>query len=251
MAENRHFRLIVVGENPDELIKKYDGRTQVEPYVVMHFKDAKKLHEKYINFYGELLKKMDRSDPQYMTIETQLREYEGQDDNDFYLDITDAYEIDEETGDAISRRNPYGKYDKCHLAGSFALPLINKKGEEVYSCRKSDVDWEKIHLYDSDVYEFAWDSVMGDRKPETDNERIIYENMKERKEYFMKYGTRENYVASNTSFWGYAFLSDKIEWTELEDTMNQFEWARNFFERFITPLADNEKITIYECTRFE
>ena len=54
---------------------------------------------------------------------------------------------------------------------------------------------------------------------------------------------------SNTSFWGYAFLSEKTGWVELEETVNQFEWVKNFFNRFIAPLGDNDKISIYECLR--
>lgn len=249
MADNRHFMLVVVGENPDELIKKYDNSLTVDPYVVLKFSDAKKYHNKYILMLKELLKIMDKTDPNYFYTQEQLNIYENEDDTEFYLDITEDYDIDEETGNAISTKNPDGKYDGCSIGKNFALPLIDKNGNEVYSCRKKDVDWGKIHLTNQDVYAFAWDSVMEGLKPNTEEEKIIYENMKNRKEYFRHYGNRENYILSNTSFWGFAFLSANTGWVELEETVNQFEWVKNFFNRFIKPLNDNDKISIYECLR--
>jgi hypothetical protein len=247
--ENRHFTLIVVGENPDELVKKYDSTIKVEPYVVLQFKNAGELHKKHIHFYEEMLLKLDPSDANYKVAEEQLSLYREQSDIDFFADITEEYEIDEETGDAISDENPDGKYVSCKIGKNFSLPLINKNGEEVYSCRKSNVDWSKIHLANKEPYEFAWDSVMEGKKPENDAEKNIYENMKNRVSYFNAYGNRENYVLSNTSFWGFAFLSEKTGWVELEDTVNQFEWVRSFFDRFIKPLGENEKISVYECVR--
>lgn len=249
MADNRHFMLVVVGETPDELIKKYDNKLTVDPYVVYKFSDAKKYHEKYINVFKNLLDMLDKNDPRYFHVKEQLSLYESEDDIEFYLDIAEGYDIDEETGDAMSTSNPDGKYDGCSIGKNFALPLIDKNGNETYSCRKKDVDWNKIHLTNQEVYAFAWDSVMEGKAPKTDDEKNIYDNMKNRKEYFKHYGSRENYIMSNTSFWGYAFLSEKTGWVELEETVNQFEWVKNFFNRFIAPLGDNDKISIYECLR--
>lgn len=241
--------LVVVGENPDELVKKYDKKLKVEPYVVYQFKDAKKLHEKYIKILQGVLETMDKCNPEYLYTEGQLNSLENESDVDFFLELSEDLDIDDETGDAYTTKNPYGRYDGCSIGKHFALPLINKRGEEVYSCRKGDVDWSVVHLSNQYVYEFAWDSVMEGKKPKDESEKVIYENMKNRKEYFRHYGTRENYVFSNTSFWGYAFLSDKVEWTELEDTENQFEWVKNFYGKFIEPLGNNEKISIFECIR--
>ncbi len=248
---NRHFTLVVVGENPDELIKEYDSNKKVEQYTVLQFKNAGKLRQKYIKFYEEMLLKLEPTDPNYPLAEEQLKIYKEQSDVDFFVDITEGYDIDEETGDAVSDKNPNGKYDSCRLGKNFAVPLINKNGEEVFSCTKNEIAWDKIHLANKETYEFAWDSVMEGKKANTEEEKIIYENMKNRKAYFSTYGSRENYVLSNTSFWGYAFLSEKTGWIELEDTINQFEWVMEFYDRFILPLKENERISIYECIRME
>ena len=56
-------------------------------------------------------------------------------------------------------------------------------------------------------------------------------------------------MASNTAFWGYAFLSEKTGWVELEDNEEQFKWVVNFYNKFIKPQSDDTLISIYECRR--
>lgn len=249
MSEQRHFRLIVVGDNHTDLIKKYDNNKKVKKYLVYKFADKDKLKEKQLSYMKVSLKSLDPESPMYQMLLDQYDEYSNMDSLEFYTEITEGMIIDEETGDAYSEDNPDGRYDRIQLAGQFALPLITKEGKEIYSCRKKDVDWPKVHLTGKEAYEFAWDSVMGNKKPVTDDEKIIYENMKNRKAYFEHYKTRENYVMSNTAFWGYAFLSEKEGWKELEPNINQIDWVINFYNRFIVPLGEDELITIYECYR--
>ena len=74
--------------------------------------------------------------------------------------------------------------------------------------------------------------------------------MKNRRAYFEHFGNKENYVVSNVAFWGYAFLSEETGWVELEDNMDQVEWVKNFYKRFIEPLDDDTLITVCECIRY-
>lgn len=247
---HRHFTLMVVGDNHEEIVKKYDRNNKVKPYVVAEFKKANEYKKKTIDMYKEALGFEGMSDEKKEVINERISYYESLSDLDFFLEMTENYEIDEKTGDAYSYNNPDGKYNGCAIGGNFALPLKTLNGEETYSEVKSNINWSEIHLKDDHLYAFAWDSVMGDRKPETDDEKIVYENMKNRKEYFRTYGTRENYIASNTSFWCYAFLSEETGWIELDKNTEQFEWVKSFKERFVDVLPDDARITIYECTRF-
>ena len=89
---------------------------------------------------------------------------------------------------------------------------------------------------------------MGKKQPKTDEEKIIYENMRNRVEYFRLFETKDNYVMQSTAFWAYAFV-DENKWTELDETTSQFEWVKNFYERFIKPLDDNTLLTIFECKK--
>jgi hypothetical protein len=105
-----------------------------------------------------------------------------------------------------------------------------------------------MHLVNREVYEFAWDSVMEGKEPTTDNEKIIYENMKNRVAYFSAFKDKETYVLSNISFWTYAYL-DENGWVECDEETSQFEWVKNFYDKYINKLDDKKLITIYECTR--
>ena len=55
-----------------------------------------------------------------------------------------------------------------------------------------------------------------------------------------------DYVYSMASFWCYAYL-DENGWVELSGP--QFDWVKNFYERFVSPLSDDGKLTIFDCTR--
>ena len=37
-VKNRFYSLMVVGDNPDEMVKKYDSNLEVEPYIKYHYK---------------------------------------------------------------------------------------------------------------------------------------------------------------------------------------------------------------------
>ena len=131
----------------------------------------------------------------------------------------------------------------------FSVPFKTLNGEETFQARKKDIDWDSIHLNNQAVYKTAWETVMEGKEPKTEEDKIVYENMKNRKAYFEKYGDKKTYVISNTAFWGYAFLSEKEGWKELEPNVNQFIWVSQFFDRFIEPLDDNTLLTIYECVK--
>lgn len=226
------------------MIKKYSNTYKVEPYLAYEFSKAKSYHDKHIKIYEEMLKANDND-----FLRHHLEYLKSIDDIDFFLDITEGLEIDDETGDAYSTNNPDGKYDTCKIGKNLSLPLVTKDGKEVYSERKGNVDWGKIHLNNKETYEFVWDSIVdGTVTPETDDEKKLYDNMKNRKEYFRNFKDRDTYVNSNTAFWGYAFLSDKTGWVEMGDK-DQFEWVCRFFDTFVKPLDGNTMISVYECYR--
>ena len=73
--------------------------------------------------------------------------------------------------------------------------------------------------------------------------------MKDKQAYFEKFETKENYITSNTAFWGYAFLSDITGWLDAEDIEDQFVWMSNFYDLYIKNLPDDTLLTIYECKK--
>lgn len=248
MENNRHFTAIVVGENPDEIMKKYDSAKKVEPYVVYRLSDVSKYKENTLKAYKHIA----NSDAMPETIREEYKEkvleVEKMDDIDFYSRLTEDFDLDSETGDAICDVNPDGHYNTCRLGKNLAMPLIDKKDQEVFQARKCDIAWDKIHLANQEIYKAAWEMVMGNRKPETEEEKIIYENMKNRTEYFEYYGDIDTYVASNTAFWGYAFVTED-KWLELTDGVSQIKWVTEFYDNFIKNLPENTLISVYECIR--
>ena len=47
--EQKHFTAIVIGDDHQEIMKKYDSNLKITPYVAMQFKDSKELYETEIN----------------------------------------------------------------------------------------------------------------------------------------------------------------------------------------------------------
>ena len=249
MKDYNHFVVLAVGNNPQELMDKYDSNRKVEPHVVYKFKDAAILKKRYIDFLNALLDSGSVSSPdEKEEIKEDIEKTLKMDDIEFYIDYTEGYEYDKETGDAISDKNPNGKWTACNIGKIFSVPFITKDGKNSFSDIKGNLDWEKMHLYGTEIYEATWDVVMGGKTPETELELKVYENMKNRTGYFEKFGNKEKYVVSNTAFWCYGYV-DKNGWVELEDGKDQFDWMINFYDRFVKPLPDNTKLTLFECRR--
>lgn len=246
MDNYNFFETIVAGENPQELMKPYDKKIKVDEYIVYKFEDAKKLKEKTISVYNNIL----LTDIPEVTKEyykDEINDLKEMSDEDAFFYLTYDYTYDE-NNNAVSRDNPNGKYSFYQTGKLFSVPFITNDCREIYQARKGEIDWNKMHLNGTEIYEIAWDMVMNNRKPRTDYEKQIYENMKNRTAYFQSFGNKENYIIHSTAFWAYAFV-DENGWYELESDINQFDWVSNFYEKFIEPLDDNILLTIYECKK--
>lgn len=242
-----HFVCIVAGDNYKELLQPYNSANETEYRVVYELKDATLLKDKYIEFNESLLNIDDLLDTYREDTLERLKIAKEQTSEDFFYDFTYEYEHDED-GNAISNKNPNAKYSSYGIGQIFSVPFILKNGKTSFTAKKSDIDWDKMHNHDIEVYEAAWDMIMADKKPETEEEHIIYDNMKNRTKYFESFGNRETYVASNTAFWGYAFLSEDTGWIDM-DTYEQFTWMISFYDAFIKNLPDNTQLTIIECRK--
>jgi hypothetical protein len=260
MQHYRHFKVIVAGENPEELMLRHDSNIKVEPYVVFEFSKAEEYKKNYLKSLRSILKhaekeSIDKAQIQYLKDE--INEVETESPTDYFLDLTEGFVLDEKTGNAMSTENPDGKFTSHKVGGDFSTPFILKKENdddvppsETYSARKGDIDWEKIHLANQRPYEIAWDTTHGLAEPKDDEELAIYNNMKNLKAYFLNFEGREHYIASNTAFWGFAFV-DESGWHDILPGDKQFEWVIGFYDRFIKPLPDDTLLTIYECVRPE
>lgn len=245
----QHFVCIVAGENPEKLMEPYDNTKVVEPYVKYYYKDAGKLKEKFIEFYEAILNSDEETNIDKDALREIIIDLKSLTDIEFYEELTKGLVIDAETGNALSTENENGKYSYFQLGKLFSIPFLLKDGREVFQAKKSDIDWDKIHLGGGDVYRRVWEMVMENSAPITDYEKQLFDNMKDKITYFQKFETKENYVISNTAFWGYAFVSDKVGWIDASEAESQFSWMSCFYDMFIKNLPDDTLLTIYECKK--
>lgn len=248
-TNSRFFSLMIVGENPKEIIEKYGSDYKTEPYVKYKYLEAKKYQSAAIKAIKAILDKSDTIGIQPNIVEAlqgrletlnQLTPFE------YYRELTDGMYYNED-GDALSEENPNVKYNTCRLGRNFCIPLTLKDGSESYSALAKDVDWESMKGRNKEVYEAAWELVMEGREPINEQEKTIYESMKDKDAYLSNFKTKEEYVTYSTSFWYYAY-ADKNGWVDVDDCDSEGKWIKEFYSRFIEKLNPNDVVSIYECS---
>ena len=245
----QHFVCIVAGDNPSEIMAEYDNNLTMPPYVVYKYEEAGAIKEKFIIQYTMAMDEgLNHAQLEY--IRATLQDLAEMDNDEFLNELADEEDLTiDENGNLCSTKNPEGKWSSYTMGKLFSIPFYTKDGREVFQAKKGEIDWPHIHLNGGEIYARAWEMVMEASKPKNDYERMIFENMKDKQHYFGKFGTKENYVTSNTAFWGYAFVSDKTGWMDASEQPDQFVWMSNFYNMFIKNLDDDTLLTIYECRK--
>ena len=244
----QHFVCIVAGKNPESLMSEYDKNKVVIPYIVYEYDKIPQLKKRFIDMYTMALNE-GLNDAQQEYVKSMLQDLAEMDNDEFFYELVENDELTiGDDGNAYSTKNKDGKWSFYSIGKIFSIPFYLKDGREVFQAKKGEIDWEHMHLHGGEIYEKAWEMIMEAKEPQNDYEMTIYENMKDKQSYFEKFETKENYVASNTAFWGYAFLSDKTGWVDAEEE-EQFEWMKNYYDMFIKPLPDDTLLTIYECKK--
>lgn len=247
--------LLAIGENHDEIVKKYSLDTQVEPYIRYKFSEAEQLHAKYLNVLENMIKSAKNIDQTLADKYNEMYdEYCKMDDFEYYQQLTYGCKYDE-NGDAWSTENPnaHYQYEKCYdkriqqnqmNEANFSNPLILKNGRKAYSALNNDIDWPKNHMYNTEIYRSAWDICVNGVEPVTNEEKLIKRNFSKRQDYFRNFKNADEYIAHNCSFWCYGIATES-EYMSC-DSVNPVEWTTNFYDRFIKDLGDNERLSIYE-----
>ena len=247
--------LLVIGENHLEIAKKYSLDTQVEPYIRYRFDDAQELHIKNLKVLEDMIKKtQDVNSKLAERYKEMYDEYREMDDFEYYQQLTYGCKYDE-NGDAWSTENPWAhyQYEKCYddriqkdqrNEAMFSNPLILKDGKKAYSALMKDIDWSKNHMYNTEIYQAAWDICVNGKEPETEEEKMIKQNFGKRTDYFANFKSADEYIKHNCSFWTYGVATEN-EYISGDNT-NAIEWTTKFYDRFIKNLAPNERLSIYE-----
>ena len=238
--------VMVIGENPSNLMEQFSINKKVEKYIIYKVSDAKKLYQTTLTTLRHMIETLsqDTKNQSYVNmLSYKLMEYEAMTDIEYFSAFTQDYEHDEE-GNAWSDDNPWGKWIDYTPSDKYSIPLILKDGSITYQAKKKDIDWEKMHLANAQKYISTWEITQCGKEPCTEEEKRIKEVMKDYAPLVAEYKTQDDYVKYNTSYWNYAVINHGV-WEDMENK-NSFEWIVSFFNNFIEPLNDDDLITIFE-----
>lgn len=234
----RTYSVLVIGDKPEEQMELFNSSIKGEKYIKYYIKDSKSIYNKTIKTLETLIKQHGNS-----YLNSYLDDIKDMTDIEYFSSLTKDLIHDEE-GNAWDDSNQNGKWVNYKLGDEFSTPLISLNGEKKFQIKKGEVDWNKMHLNDSNLYSKTWDLVMGTIIPQTPNEVHIQSVMSPHEEYLKSFGTKENYINFNTSYWNYAVVKDS-SWVDM-DNKNSFEWVGQFYNTFIEPLDDDTLLTIFE-----
>jgi len=249
---SKFFTVLVVGDDPESLMAKYDKALKVKPYIKYKYLDAEKLKKNAIKMLSSVVENADKfamSNYQLDYLKERLKAINGMSTFEYYRTITDGLYYDDE-GNALSEENPEGKWDKYNIGKNFSYPFKLKDGKESYQAQVGDIDWDSIHMNVDAVrmFEIIWALVVDDDDPSDEEEVNIKKNWITKKNYLSNFSNVDQFVAHNCAYWCYAYL-DENGWKDVDDEGDELKWVSNFFDRFIKPLKDGTKVTIYEFSR--
>lgn len=259
LKNNQLFKtILVIGDNPDEIINKYSADNVNGKQLYLRRNDAenhrqnkiKLLKESLNNNSSSLTEQQKSLTIDYINILSEMT------DLDYFLDITEGCTYDENTGDAYkafnpnafykSVRSPQKVFEEYAEESGFCNPFKLFDDYISYSAEKKDIDWSRNHLFNKHVYEITWDMVVNGMKPRNEAENTIYENMKNRKGYFKNFKDKDDFVNYSTSFWTYGIATEEKYEDADEIGIDMNSWIKNFYDNYIKNLPDNTLLTIYE-----
>lgn len=243
------YSVLVIGNNPNDLISEYDLNIDTEPYVLYKYNDMDKLRQNKILFYEELKKNTDTNKGLFETIDLTIKALSDMSDVEHFKESGKDYGFDGD-GNIISTENTKGKWYTCERGGKyFSEVLKNKKGEWVTSELMGNIDWSEMHRNKAkvDMFNRTWDLCVNKLPIETDKDKTIYENMKDYVNYFKGFKGKSEYVNYSTSFFTNAVLNNN-EWLDMEYS-DSMDWVVNFYDRHILKIKKDETITIFQCAK--
>ena len=248
MSKESNIRVVlVIGDNPEEMMLKYDKNREVKPYIKYHYLDADKIKKTAVKTITQLLNNADKinlNDFQKDYFKNQLKSINNMSSFEYYKTLTDGMYYDED-GNALSTENPDGKFNGYNIGGNFSYPLICEGMKEKYQCHANEVLWDKVNMREENVnyFNIVWDIKKEGRVPNGEYEEKIAKDWADRDAYLNNFKSREELIRHNCSYWTYAVLT-KDGWFSLDDG-DEKTWITNYMGRFIEPLKD-ELLTIYE-----
>lgn len=245
-----YLSVMVVGDNPDELMGKYDKNLVVPEHILIP-KDSKNVKENFMKILTKIDKFGEKYEMSRKFIEASNRFKDKIDvmtNEEFINAMCAGYEMDKD-GNVISTENPDGRWESYRLGQEFAMPLkLKTGGDKVFYATNSEVDWDGMENEQVDNCRRVWDVVFNGVEPENETEKLFAEHDFYR-DYLESFGSIETFIKRSCSFFTYSYL-DENGWVDIDDYGDSGEWIEKFRERFIDKLKDDDKITIFEYKRF-
>lgn len=243
-----YFSVLVIGDEPDEQIAKFDSMTDVsKPYILYNYSDMNKLRSNKLKIYEELLKRFNNG-REKESINKRIDELKELTDQEYYQQLGELNSFDE-YNNIVSTENPDGKWLTCEKGGRiFSKYMLDYNGNGLVSAKKEEFDWPLFHMNQQrvDLYSRTWDLCIDNANPETDKDSTILKNMSPYKSTLKTFKDKEDYVKISCSFWTYAIVVNGV-WCDMYGKDNN-TWICDFYDKFIKPLPNDKLITIYECT---
>lgn len=212
-----HYKVLVLGDNVEELLAPYNENIEVAPYVDKTFEECR-----------ETLEKMER------------RTISDKEVLDYYDD-----ELDED-GNLISTYNPKSKWDWYIIGGRWS------DEETEYGETVGTTEWKypKEHLEKAEKFWIDW--VEGKNREKYGNDCFMY-----RPEYYIeKYKNLDNYIKAKTYKVGYAIVTPDGEWHEpgqmgwfssLGDMEDELDFEINAYDKYIKNLPADTPVYVVDC----
>lgn len=252
---NTFRTLLVIGDNHAEIAKLYSLDTMVKPYLRYKFDNKTKYHIDQMKILEKQIQATQDTNPKLCNMYKDLyKKTSEMDDFEFYQQLTVGCIYDDK-GDAWSVENPnaYYHFEKCYdkrikedqrNEAPFSNPFILKDGTKAYSAKMKDIDWSKNHMVNTDMYRITWEICVDGRKPENEEEQLIYDTLHLKQVYFENFDDIDTYITHNTAFWTYGVATAEKYECGKQDTA--IEWTTQFFDKYIKNLPEETVLTIYE-----
>lgn len=250
--------MLVVGEDHRERAARYSLDTEVEEHLKHSYSEAKFLREKHLLILEDMLTRglIRLSENERNARRREYLEVMIMDDFEHFVSLCEGCRFDEETFDAYTTENPEAryKYEKCYQTllektgeeATFSNPFVLNKGGVSYIAKKGDINWGRMHMYNTELYKRVYEMCVNGMEPENDKDRRLRDMMMNRTEYFSAFADADEYARHSCSFWCYGVIDKDGEYHEPDLTINDKDWVSGFYDKYIKPLDDNALLSIYE-----
>ena len=243
------YNVLVIGDNPDDLMKKYQRDLQVPKYIKFKFSDAEQMKKNTLNIYKEFTTADNLTLPafQIATLKERIEEIESMTLFDYYISATQGLELDDD-GNAWSTENPNGQWGNYQIGTKFVSPFILYNGNSAFQATKGEINWSAMHRSNTELYNRVWELLVDHESIQNETDQKIYDNRHALLQVIEEFETKDDYVKYNTSYWNFAVLNTN-DWVDM-DNKDSKEWVNNFYDTYIANLPDDTLLTVYEFERF-